>query len=337
MEESDDRPSPFHDGEKAVQARVGVRDQIERVGHAMIRDAMPLQHRQFFSRQQLLFIGHSDAGGRLWASVLAGEIGFAHATDARTLRIDAKAAPGDPLAGAIAPGLSVGLLGIDLSTRRRNRMNGVVSAADESGFAVGVEQSFGNCPQYIQARTYEWVGEPAALSRAANVAIGPKLDELARGIVRRADTLFLASAARLPAGPAKTGAAHETGSGADISHRGGKPGFVRVTENDAGASVLTIPDFTGNFLFNTLGNLAANPRAGILVVDFDSGDLLQLTGRADIVWDGDELAAFEGAQRLVRIVVEEGRLHTAALPLRWSAPDFARQLEDTGSWPETGA
>src|SRR3546814_14766932 len=68
--------------------------------------------------------------------------------------------------------------------------------------------------------------------------------------------------------------------GADVSHRGGRPGFVRVTEDD-GRSVLTIPDFSGNQFFNTLGNIAINPRAGLLFVDFATGDLLTLTGRSE--------------------------------------------------------
>jgi hypothetical protein len=112
---------------------------------------------------------------------------------------------------------------------------------------------------------------------------------------------------------------------------------VRVRRDATGddASVLVLPDFTGNFLFNTLGNLALHPRAGLLFIDFASGDLVQVTGRAEVVWDGEELAGFEGAQRLVRITVEEGRRHVAALPFDWSEPDFARQLDDTGDWPET--
>jgi hypothetical protein len=98
-----------------------------------------------------------------------------------------------------------------------------------------------------------------------------------------------------------------------------------------------LPDFTGNFRFNTLGNLALHAHAGVLFVDFASGDLVQLTGRTEVVWDGEELAGFEGAQRLVRITVEEGCRHVAAMPVAWSEPDFARQLDDTGHWPENAS
>jgi predicted pyridoxine 5'-phosphate oxidase superfamily flavin-nucleotide-binding protein len=326
---TDGTTSRFHDGEKAVQERCGVREQIEQLGGSMIRDAMPLQHRQFFARQTLLLAGHCDGAGRPWASVLAGETGFVHAPDARTLRVEARPAAGDPLADALAIGAALGLLGIDLATRRRNRVNGVVSAVDASGFTLSVEQSFGNCPQYIQAREGRWVSALPAVAPQATTRFGSRLAGAPLAIVRGADTLFIASAA----GSAAHGASPTLG--ADVSHRGGKPGFVRVRDDGSGASLLVLPDFTGNFLFNTLGNLTVNPRAGLLFIDFASGDVVQVTGRTEIVWEGDELTGFEGAQRLVRITVEEGLHHVAALPLVWSDPDFARQLDATGGWPET--
>jgi hypothetical protein len=89
----------------------------------------------------------------------------------------------------------------------------------------------------------------------------------------------------------------------DVSHRGGKPGFVRV-DIDGGRGVLTIPDFRGNFMFNTLGNLAADPRAGLLLVGFEHGGTLQLSGRARIEWDQSAVAAYEGAERLVELTVD---------------------------------
>jgi hypothetical protein len=100
--------------------------------------------------------------------------------------------------------------------------------------------------------------------------------------------------------------------------------------------VLTAPDFAGNQIFNTLGNLAANPRAGLLFLDFATGHALTLTGKTEIVWDGPELAAFAGAQRLIRFTVEQGVWIENAAPLGWSAPEPARQLAATGSW-ERGA
>jgi len=254
--------------------------------------------------------------------MVAGRPGFLATSDARHLTIAARPLAGDPLAENLALGAPLGLLGIELETRRRNRMNGVVTALGDDGFTVEVGQSFGNCPQYIQLRQAE--SARVAVPRAAEPETAI-LSVDAVSLVRRADTLFIATAAP----GARTG---DPNRGVDISHRGGKPGFVRVTRQD-GASLLTLPDFRGNFMFNTFGNLALEPRAGLLFIDFDSGDLLSLTGSAEVIWDGPELAAFAGAQRLLRFRVAVGWRLPGALPWRWSAPRQAPQLAATGVWP----
>jgi predicted pyridoxine 5'-phosphate oxidase superfamily flavin-nucleotide-binding protein len=307
--------SPFHAGEIAVQQRAGVREQVEAFGGRMIRDVMLPQHRDFFATLPTLLVGSVDAQGRPWASMLAGRPGFVHSPDERRLRIDTLPDAADPLASHLRVGAPIGLLGIEPPTRRRNRMNGQVVALDDGGFAVEVEQSFGNCPKYIQAREPQW-HERAATGEAPQ-RLGPALNAAALTLVRGADTLFIASAAS---------------GGVDVSHRGGRPGFVQASERD-GRVVLTLPDFSGNKLFNTLGNIEAHPCAGLLFVDHASGGLLQLSGAARIVWDGEELRGFAGAQRLVRIVVEAAIWRPQVLPLRWSAPEYAPQLEATGTWP----
>ena len=308
---------PFHAGELAVQERTGVRDKVAVAGARMIRDWMPEQHRELFQKLPTLFVGSLDAERRPWASVLAGPPGFVAAPDEHHLQVAARPLPGDPLADTLRDGAPLGLLGLEPQTRRRNRMNGTVVACGDTAFTVRVEQSFGNCPQYIQAREPRHVGDaPGATQR-----LGATQNDAARTLVEGADTLFIASA---------------FDGGVDVSHRGGKPGFVRV-DTAHGRTTLTLPDFRGNNLFNTLGNIAADPRAGLLFIDPARGDLLQLTGDAEIVWDGPELQAFDGAQRLLRIHPTEGRWRPAALPLRWSAPEFAPQLAATGRWPGVGA
>ena len=307
--------SPFHAGEIEVQTRVGVREQIEAAGQRMIRDAMPLQHREFFAKLPTLLVGSLDAHGRPWASMLAGRPGFIDAPDEHRLHIAVRPERDDPLAEHIAAGAALGLLGIEPHTRRRNRMNGHVLEVDATGFSVGVEQSFGNCPKYIQAREPRWVELPARGGQTERSQ--HRLSDAAQALVLSADTLFIASAAD---------------DGVDVSHRGGKPGFVRVTQDATGRTTLTLPDFRGNFLFNTLGNIVADPRAGLLFADYTSGDLLQLTGSAQIVWEGEEVLSFAGAQRLLKVTLETALWRPAALPLRWSAPELASQLSDTGSW-----
>jgi hypothetical protein len=77
-----------------------------------------------------------------------------------------------------------------------------------------------------------------------------------------------------------------------------------------------------------------NPTAGLLFVDFASGDLLSLTGKAEIIWEGPEVDSFAGAERLLRFIVDHGLLVENAVPLRWSSPELARELPETGSWEE---
>ena len=315
-----DCAEPFHEGECAVQERVGVRKQLARVGRHAIRDFMLEQHREFFAQLPFVIAGTVDALGRPWASVLAGPPGFIEAPDPRRLIIHARPLTADPLHDTLATGVRMGLLGIEPHTRRRNRMNGVVDSTTADGFTVRVSQSFGNCPKYIQARKPEYVGDRAGVEK--RVIRSAVLDDAARRLIARADTFFIATA--YPIGVSDDTPAH----GVDVSHRGGKPGFVRVDDD----GMLTAPDFEGNFLFNTLGNLVVNPRAGLLFIDFENGDLLYLTVDVEIVWDGAEVDVFEGAERLLRFKVPEARCVDGSLPLRWGEAQLSPVLARTGSW-----
>ena len=318
--------SPFHAGEAMIQARLGVREQMEGIGRRILRDFMPDQHRELFEELPMLLVGTLDAANRPWASLVTGLPGFVRSPDARTLTIAAGLPSGDPAAPSLVPGAPIGILGIQLETRRRNRANGRITDVGDQAISVHVDQSFGNCPKYIQSRTPTFVRPPSPAS-APPVATpqGPGLSPEAARLIARADTFFVASASSSApvAGPAE---------GVDVSHRGGRPGFVEVRE-EAGQTVLTWPDFEGNYLFNTLGNLARLPRAGLLFPDFETGDLLTLTCDTEIVWDGPEVDAFEGAQRLIRARVVTGTLLHAAVPLRFSPVSPARENARTGAWP----
>jgi len=306
----------FHAGELRVQARAGVPEQFAARAGAAIRDHMPDQHRQFFGQLPFFFLGALDGSGQPWATVLAGTPGFVTAPDPRTLRIAGGLLPGDPLHGQLLPGRHVGGLGLVPATRRRNRVNGIIGAVDGGTLEIGVTQSFGNCPQYIQDRRPHAVPAPAQpqVLRAATLNVQD------RALIERADTFFIASA--------QPDEAAGTARGVDISHRGGRPGFVHA---DADGTLLA-PDFVGNFFFNTLGNLAVYPRAGLLFIDVENGDLLHLAVDAAIVWDGPLVDAFEGAERLLRFRVREVVRNVGALPLRWSAVQPAAQLARTGDW-----
>lgn len=316
-------PSPFHAGEQTLQARAGLRERMEEVGQRMIRDHMPEQHRELFCKLPTLVAGGIDAAGQPWATMLAGSPGFVSAPDARTLHIAALPHPGDPLADGLAPGQPTGLLGLEPHTRRRNRMNGRVRSRDGDGWSVAVGQSFGNCPQYIQAREPAWVAD-----RRPGIPVegGARLTTEAARLVAAADTLFIASASL------HATASAAPGEGVDVSHRGGRPGFVRVGRAADGAAVLSLPDFRGNFLFNTLGNLMVRPLAGLLFFDPEHGHLLHVAARAEIVWEGPEVEAFEGAQHLLHLHVLRHVWRPHALPLRWSPAQAASQLATTGIW-----
>jgi len=313
----------FHEGERAAQARVGaaVRERMAEIGPRVIRDFMPDQHREFFEQLPFVIAGTVDADGQPWASVLAQPPGFIHSPDARHLTLRAQPLAGDPLQTTLVEGAAIGLLGIEPHTRRRNRMNGMVRGVNDSGFAVELSQSFGNCPKYIQAREPVYVERPASEAGPV-VHESAQLDDDARRIIAQADTLFIATA--YAGDKAQAGRA----GGVDVSHRGGKPGFVRVEAD----GTLTVPDFVGNYFFNTLGNLVVNPRAGLLFIDFDTGDLLYLAVTADIIWDGPEVDAFAGAQRLMRFKVQSMRLVESSLPLRWGEAELSPVLEATGAW-----
>ncbi|WP_326543347.1 2Fe-2S iron-sulfur cluster-binding protein [Pseudorhodoferax sp.] len=317
-------PSPWHAGELAIQQSIGVVERMDQPGRLFVRDFMPEQHRSFFPLLHFVVLGSVDARGDPWATVRAGRAGFLRSPDAQTLHVGVARDAADPADAGMGDGDAIGLLGIDPMTRRRNRLNGTVRRAPDGagrGFDIAVGQSFGNCPQYIQSRSLRFVRDPGVPGGASAVE-QPGLDARARAMVAAADTFYVASYITRDDGTRQV----------DVSHRGGKPGFVRVGED----GVLTVPDFSGNKFFMTLGNLLVNPRAGLLFVDPATGDMLQMTGEARVILEGPEIAAFEGAERLWTFTPRRVLHRPDALPLRWRmAPDgWSPSLAMTGSWPE---
>ncbi|MDR3529088.1 MAG: pyridoxamine 5'-phosphate oxidase family protein [Rhodopila sp.] len=298
----------FHPGELAAQVRAGVS-----TPSAAIRDWMPDQHRSFFGLLPFLAVGTAGLDGAPVATILTGSAGFISSPDPTTLHIAARPDGADPASAFLVDGAPVGLLGIDLATRRRNRANGTIRSSGADGLTVSVSQSFGNCQQYIQTRLWQDAApDPGPVTHLAG------LDPAARSMIAAADTFFVATASGGGAG---------SRGGMDISHRGGRPGFVAVE-----ADTLTVPDFRGNRYFNTLGNLILDPRAALLFVDWTDGTVLQLQGRAEILWNDN--GGFAGAERLWRVQVTSGWRRPRALPLRWSFQEYARQTQQTGSWTE---
>ncbi len=317
-----DTQSPFHRGEREVQARLGVREQAEGLGRRFIRDHLPEQHQAFYAQLPMIFVGSVDQLGRPWASVLVGQSGFISTPDEHTLHINTQPIFGDPLKHNLSVGMQAGLLGIEYQNRRRNRMTGKLTGLHQDGIEIAVDQTFGNCPQYIQARNYTCLPGIDRLGEQRPVQQLTRLNPRARAMLSSADNFYIAT--HYSENP------EDISHGADVSHRGGKPGFVRVEDDRS----FTFPDFTGNNHFNTLGNIQMNPRAGLLFIDFDNGDLLYLTCSAEIIWDSEERQAFDGAQRLVRFTLDEGLLVEQAMPIRWEFLEYSPSLEKTGSWEE---
>ncbi|MGF6111273.1 pyridoxamine 5'-phosphate oxidase family protein [Pseudomonas frederiksbergensis] len=309
--------SPWHAGEKQLQEQVGVAERMETLGRRVIRSEMPDQHRQFYQQLPFMLYGAVDADGHPWASILEGPPGFAHSPAPTGLQFERLPAADDP--AQLQAGAAIGLLGIELHTRRRNRLNGRVGAMTTGGFGVLVEQSFGNCPQYIQLRQFRSVPLADPSTRVAQHLNA--LDDAASAMISQADTLFVASYVDV-----------DGQRSVDVSHRGGQPGFVRIEGNR-----LTIPDFAGNLFFNTLGNLLVNPQAGLLFIDFNSGDLLQLSGRTEVILDGPQIEAFQGAERLWTLDVERVVRRPAALALRWRFDGMSPNSLMTGTWEQAAA
>jgi uncharacterized protein len=278
-----------------VQRQAGVEAQAHRIAQG-IRSTIPPAAQAFLLQQSMVLVGSIDAGGQVWASLLTGIPGFLTPVDERTLRITATPVVGDPLRDNLHDHADVGLLAIDLANRRRMRLNGQIESLPDGGFAVRARQVYANCVKYIQARTLETIS--AHMYGPGLIRRSDRLTAEQQVWVTHSDTLFIASA-------------HPHG-GADVSHRGGNPGFVHVVD----ARTLIIPDYAGNTMFQTLGNLQANPHAGLLLINFASGDTLQVTGTARIIWDAVRVAGFAGAERLVEVTVAEAVEIAEAHPFR---------------------
>ena len=312
--------SPFHHGEHEAQARAGVRDRVEQLGRKMIRDYMPDQHREFYGELPFMLLGSVDGQGRPWASLVPGRPGFVTSPDTRTLDVAMRPLFGDPLGEALAVGAEIGGLGIQPATRRRNRFTGRIAGVDDAGFSIALKQSFGNCPQYIQTRDVELLDAIDTPQIERPVERSTSFDDRTGKLIGAADTFFIATASNRSGDP--------TSRGTDVSHRGGRPGFVRVEDK----RTLVFPDFSGNLFFNTIGNIIADGRAGFLFIDFETRDLVYLTGRAEIVWDGEEVEAFAGAERLIRFHLDEAIRVEGSLPITFAFGEYSPVLEETGDW-----
>ena len=285
----------YHEGELEMQARAGVQMMAQRIGRG-IRSEMPSIAQMFLQEQMIAVAASIDENGAVWASILAGQPGFMSALDEYTVLIEAAPAAGDPLANNLAQNPQIGLIVIDFATRQRIRLNGTAEIHPD-GFYVTIQQAYSNCPKHIQPREIDALFEPSTIETQPQQA--DRLTGAQEHWIAQADTFFIASA--------------NGNAGADASHRGGPSGFVRVLDSHT----LEFPDYAGNTMFNTLGNIMANPHAGLLFLDFEHGKTLQLTGQAVIIWDEGRTALFPGAQRVIEFHIEQAIEITNAIPFHF--------------------
>ena len=307
--------SPWHPGEVALQRQLGLEERMDEVGRRMVRDHLIEQHREFYPLLPMVVLGAVDRDGDVWATVRSGRPGFLHAPDSSRLSVALKRDTADPAEIGMEDGSSLALLGIDLGTRRRNRLNGILHR-HSSGFDVFVKQSFGNCPKYIQLQQVRFVRDSAELSSGEPLE-SSVLDGAAKVLVQQADTFFVGTYADI-----------SDVRQIDVSHRGGRTGFVHVGDD----GWLTIPDFPGNRFFNTLGNISLNPRAGLVFPDFSTGDLLQMTGEAALFFEHPHGLSFEGAERYWRFRPRRIIWRPNALPIRYDLTEWSPFTLSTGTW-----
>ncbi|OLT05708.1 pyridoxamine 5'-phosphate oxidase [Pseudonocardia sp. CNS-004] len=284
----------FHDGERAVQSRAGVFDEATHLSGMLGPPHFDGGMSRFLAGRDLAMLTGRDDDGHLWTSPLPGRPGFLIAR-ASTLTVHAAPQPGDPL-HRLPEGQQVAVMALDLAIRRRVRINGALTRSRDGELEISADQAYGNCPRYIQQRHIcEDTSEVADIR-----VIARRHDRLEPGhvaLIARADTFVL-------------GSTHPT-RGTDTSHRGGPPGFVRIE-----AGQLWWPDYPGNNLFNSLGNIVVDPTTALLFLDFATGAALHLSGSSTLEWTARGGAGDDGGTgRRVRFTPAQ-IVTTTGLPLR---------------------
>jgi len=284
---------------------------------------MPEQHREFFKKIPMTAVALLDGRGRPWLSMIFDLYGSTESSSPNTLGYPDFPVLSKTLDLQVEPGSKIGLCGVELETRRRNRMNGTVIENGAQTFEIVVDQSYGNCPQYIQKREVSKRvngGNSHDLEAKSEIIVENMITVDSKTLIESADTFFVAS--RSP------NLSEDPRTGVDASHRGGNPGFVQVSST----TTLSFPDYSGNRFFNTIGNLELDNRIGLFFPDFVSGDAVFVTGQATVAWEDDRIAAFDGAERFVDVTIEQIVYAKEILPVVGELIEPWPVLTETGSW-----
>jgi len=311
--------SQFHASEIAVQKRLGVDELVSEYAPSMILALMPDGYRRFFAQLPWVILGAIDNHGSLWAIPLFGSQGFIQSPDNMTLRINVMSGLFEAFRFDINPGQKAALLGIDLATRRRIRVNGSVESRNKKGFTIHVEQCYGNCPKYIQSRKLRWQDNKETQPSENNFEFSKSIPVTAKKLIETSDTFFIASRSRE--------FTQDRSTGIDVSHRGGQPGFVKVEDN-----VIYFPDFSGNRFFNTLGNIESDGSVGLFFPNFLTSEVSFISGKAEIIWDHKSLPEFEGAERIIKVTTEQSVYICHGLEMTAELIELSSVLGGTGTW-----
>jgi uncharacterized protein len=298
----------YHDGERAIQALAGRRAEAQALG-GMIAPRLSFSSAKFLGSQSFAIASSVDSADRVWASLLTGPPGFLEVLSAQSIYIHCDISPHLPLSESIkataSSTASLGLVVIDLATRARLRLNGTVTESSARGISLELRQVYFNCPMYIQRRALKSLdSSPAEISVATTMST--RLSYQQSQLISQADTFFIASL-------------NSESSDADASHRGGFPGFVKVIRSNT----IAFPDYSGNNMFNTLGNIYVNPQVGLIFINFEEGSTLQITGRAKILWDTEIVSSFLGAERVVLLRVDQVLENSENGSMQWEFVDYS--------------
>ena len=311
--------TPFHEGELQLQRKFGVASHVAQFGPKVIRPFMPDQHREFFSAQPFLVVSARDSRGMIWASILAnqGDTDFVTSPDPFSLSINASPVPGDALQDSLQDGDDLGILGIEFAAKRRNRVNGRVRRISPRGpIEFEVSQGYGNCPKYIKPRQW-WRNTPTVRTeRVSPIQRSTELSSQQIDQIKNGDSIFVASGYR--------GEGDSPSFGNDVSHRGGPKGWIQVKNS----KTVVLPDFVGNDMYNTLGNIVMDNRFGVTVPVFGTGGMIQMSGRATIDHDGERAKkVYPGALRLVVFTIDEVvTVGDGSLPITWNTNDEEEKI-----------
>lgn len=274
--EMDMSMDPFHEGERRVQQRVGETQEADRNG-PMIGSHIPGGAIPFLHQQSLLILAVLNKGS-MWCLPVVGNAGWMSATrDAIYLDLEQTIGPVDQrILSAAEDRQLVGGVVLDFATRRRLRVNGRLERASDKLMVLTIAEAYPNCPKYITQRALAWSKE----AEAHPLLEGESLTQEQRDAFGKTDIFFIAT--------------QHPERGLDASHRGGNPGFVESPSDRS----IRFPDYAGNSLFNTLGNLEVDSRVGILLPDFSSGRALAISGTASVSYED------QGHSRWTTVTIE---------------------------------